>query len=247
MKVLKVALLLLLFLQVTSCKKPENRSCWKGAGSSISKIIVLPEFQQMEIHQRLKIELIQDSVSFMEVIAGENLVNFIDWKVVDGKLEIWNRNKCPFLRYKNDEPTLKIHFTVLSKLIYWGSELLTSKDTIQTNHLDVLMNDGAGDLDLTVLANSINVVNPHGFSNISLGGTCNFLRLDIDGYGRFDARQMQVTDSISLMYASNGISYLSANQVKLKAELSSTGDIWYYGQPSVIEKIRYSSGDLIQK
>lgn len=247
MKVLKVALLLLLFLQVTSCKKPENRSCWKGAGSSISKIIVLPDFQQMEIHQRLKIELIQDSVSYMEVIAGENLVNFIDWKVVDGKLEIWNRNKCPFLRYKNDEFTLKIHFTVLSKLIYWGSELLTSKDTIQTNHLDVLMNDGAGDLDLTVLANSINVVNPHGFSNISLGGTCGFLRLDIDGYGRFDARQMQVTDSISLMYASNGISYLSANQVKLKAELSSTGDIWYYGQPSVIEKIRYSSGDLIQK
>lgn len=247
MKVLKVALLLLLFLQVTSCKKPENRSCWKGAGSSISKIIVLPEFQQMEIHQRLKIELIQDSVSFMEVIAGENLVNFIDWKVVDGKLEIWNRNKCPFLRYKNDELTLKIHFSALSKLIYWGSELLTSKDTIQTNHLDVLMNDGAGDLNLTVVANSINVVNPHGFSNISLGGTCNFLRLDIDGYGRFDARQMQVTDSISLMYASNGISYLSANQVKLKAELSSTGDIWYYGQPSVIEKIRYSSGDLIQK
>ncbi|MEN9987483.1 MAG: hypothetical protein RLZZ585_522 [Bacteroidota bacterium] len=247
MKVLKVTVMLLFFLQLTSCKKPENRSCWKGAGSPISKIIVLPNFQQMEIHQRLKIELIQDSVSFMEVIAGENLVNFIDWTVVDGKLEIWNLNKCPFLRYKNDEVTLKIHFTVLSKLIYWGSELLTNEDTIQTNHLDVLMNDGAGDLDLTVIANSINVVNPHGFSNISLGGTCDFLRLDIDGYGRFDARQMQVTDSISLMYASNGISYLSANQVKLKAELSSSGDIWYYGQPLLIKKIRYSSGDLIQK
>jgi hypothetical protein len=183
----------------------------------------------------------------MEVIAGENLVNFIDWTVVDGKLEIWNRNKCPFLRYKKDGVTLKIHFSALSKLIYWGSELLTNKDTIQTNHLDVLMNDGAGDLDLTVEANSINVVNPHGFSNIALGGMCNFLRLDIDGYGRFDARQMLVSDSISVMYASNGISYLTANQVKLKAELSSTGDIWYYGQPSVIDKLRYSTGDLIQK
>jgi hypothetical protein len=247
MKVLKVALILIFFFQVTSCKKPENRSCSKGAGSSISKIISLPDFQQIEIHQRLKIELIQDTVSFMEVTAGENLVNFIDWTIVDGKLEIWNRNKCPFLRYKKDDLTLKIHFTALSKLIYWGSELLTSKDTIQTNHLDVLMNDGAGDLDLTVIANSINVVNPHGFSNISLGGTCDFLRLDIDGYGRFDTRQMLVSDSISVMYASNGISYLTTNQVKLKAELSSTGDIWFYGQPSVIHKMRYSTGDLIQK
>jgi len=58
---------------------------------------------------------------------------------------------------------------------------------------------------------------------------------------------MLVSDSISVMYASNGISYLTANQVKLKAELSSTGDIWYYGQPSVIDKLRYSTGDLIQK
>ena len=138
MKVVKFALMLLFFLQVTSCKKPENRSCSKGTGSSMSKIISLPDFQQMEIHQRLKIELIQDTVSFMEVIAGENLVNFIDWTVVDGKLEIWNRNKCPFLRYKTGDVLVKIHFTQLSKLIYWGSELLTNTDTIQTNHLDVL-------------------------------------------------------------------------------------------------------------
>jgi hypothetical protein len=247
MKVLKVAFLMLFFFQMTSCKKPENRSCSKWAGNSISKIIALPDFQQIEIHQRLKIELIQDTVSFMEVIAGENLVNFIDWTIVDGKLEIWNRNKCPFLRYKKDEILLKIHFKELSMLIYWGSEQLSNKDTIQSNHLDVLMNDGAGDLDLTVVANSINVANPHGFANISLGGTCDFLRLDIDGYGRFDARQMLVSDSISVMYASNGISYLTANQIKLKAELSSAGDIWFYGQPSVIHKMRYSTGDLIQQ
>jgi hypothetical protein len=49
------------------------------------------------------------------------------------------------------------------------------------------------------------------------------------------------------MYASNGISYLRANQLKLKAELSSSGDIWYYGVPTAIHKIRYGSGDLIQK
>jgi hypothetical protein len=69
----------------------------------------------------------------------------------------------------------------------------------------------------------------------------------MDGYGTFDARQMLVSDSISVMYASNGISYLRANQLKLKAELSSSGDIWYYGIPTMTYKIRYGSGDLIQK
>ena len=243
----KITSFLCVLIVFTSCKKPENRSCSKGTGEQISKIIAVPDFQQMEIHQRLKIELVQDTSSYLEIVAGKNLVNFIDWTVVDGKLEIWNRNKCPFLRYKTGDVLVKIHFTQLSKLIYWGSELLTNTDTIQTNHLDVLMNDGAGDLELQVVANSINVVNPHGFSNISIGGTCGFLRLDMDGYGTFDARQMLVSDSISVMYASNGISYLRANQLKLKAELSSSGDIWYYGIPTMTYKIRYGSGDLIQK
>lgn len=247
MKAIKTLLLLVLFFQASSCKKAENRSCLKTAGKQITKIIPLSEFNEMELHQRLKIELIPDTSSFLEIVAGENLVNFIDWSITDSKLEIWNRNKCPYLRYKNGDVTLRIHFVELSKLIYWGSELLTNTDTIQTNHLDVLMNDGAGDLNLNVLANSINIQNPHGFANLFLKGSCNYLRLDIDGNGCFDARGMQVQDSISVMYASNGRSFLSTNQLKIKAELSNSGDIWAYGVPSIIQKVRYATGDLIFK
>ena len=217
MKLISVGCVILFTILFTSCKKAENRTCWKTAGKQITKIIPLSEFHEMELHQRLKIELIQDTSSYLEIIAGENLVNFIDWSITDSKLEIWNLNKCPFLRYKNGDVTLKIHFVTLSKLIYWGSELLTNADTIHSNHLDVLMNDGAGDLSLTVLSNTINIQNPHGFANLFLKGACNYLRLDIDGNGCFDAREMQVVDSISVMYASNGRSFLSTNQLKIKA------------------------------
>ena len=247
MKLLKIGFLFLLFLQIMSCKKPENRSCWKGTGKVVTKNIPLASFQTLELHQRLNIVLVQDSLEFLEIEAGENLQNFIDWSIVNGKLEIWNQNKCAYLRYKTGDVKVTIHFKSLAKLIYWGSELLVSSDTIQTDYLYIMMNDGAGDLDLRVHANTINVLNPHGFSNISIGGTCGFLRLDMDGYGTFDARQMLVSDSISVMYASNGISYLRANQLKLKAELSSSGDIWYYGIPAAIQKIRYGTGDLIHQ
>lgn len=247
MKLIYVGFFILFSLQLSSCKKAENRSCWKSAGKQITKIIPLSEFHEMELHQRLKIELIQDTSSYLEIVAGENLVNFIDWSITDSKLEIWNRNKCPFLRYKNGDVTLKIHFVELSKLIYWGSELLTNADTIHANDLNVLMNDGAGDLSLNVLANTINIQNPHGFANLFLKGSCNYLRLDIDGNGCFDTRSMHVQDSISVMYASNGLSFLSADQVKIKAELSNSGDIWAYGVPSSIQKVRYSTGDLIFK
>jgi hypothetical protein len=40
---------------------------------------------------------------------------------------------------------------------------------------------------------------------------------------------------------------MSVDQLKIKAELSNSGDIWAYGVPSSIQKVRYSSGDLILK
>jgi hypothetical protein len=247
MSAVKSLLLFVLFFQVSSCKKAENRSCLKTAGNKITKIIPLPSFHKMELHQGMKIELIQDTADFLEIVSGENLVNFIDWTVTDAKLEVWNNNKCPYLRYKNGDVTLKIHFIALSALTYWGSELLTNVDAIHTNHLDVLMNDGAGDLSLNILANTINIQNPHGFANLFLKGSCSYLRLDFDGNGCFDTRNMLVDDSISVMYASNGKSFLSVDQLKIKAELSNSGDIWAYGVPSIIQKVRYSTGDLILK
>jgi len=234
-------------LFATACKKPENRACWKGTGKVVTQYISLPSFQSMELHQRLNIVLVQDSLDFLEIEAGENLQNFIDWSVVDGKLEIWNQNKCSYLRYKTGDVKIIIHFKSLANLIYWGSELLVSRDTIQADYLDVLMNDGAGDLDLNIHANVINVVNPHGFSSIYIAGFCHFLRLDIDGYGTFDTRDLQVTDSIAVMYASNGTSFLDAQNVKIKAELSSSGNVMYEGLPTLIQKIRYGTGDLIHQ
>lgn len=243
---IKCAVIISLVL-VSSCKKPENRACWKGTGQIVTKIISLPSFESMELHQRLHIELVQDSMEFLEIQAGENLQQFIEWSVVDGKLEIWNKNKCVYLRYKTGDVKVVIHFKSLKKLTYWGSEFLSCSDTIQADYLDVLMNDGAGDLDLTVQANAFNVVNPHGFSNIAVHGSCKFLRLDIDGYGTFDTRDLKVNDSIAVMYASNGTSHLDANNIKIKAELSSSGNVMYQGTPSEILKMRYSTGDLIHQ
>ena len=74
-------LCIIVLLFVTACKKPENRSCFKGTGKVVTQYISLPSFQSMELHQRLNIVLVQDSLDFLEIAAGENLQNFIDWSV----------------------------------------------------------------------------------------------------------------------------------------------------------------------
>jgi hypothetical protein len=71
--------------------------------------------------------------------------------------------------------------------------------------------------------------------------------LDIDGYGTFDTRDLKVNDSIAVMYASNGTSFLDADNIKIKAELSSSGNVLYQGMPTLIQKSRYGTGDLIHQ
>ena len=59
-----------------SCKKPSDRSCYKMTGDNINKIIPLGSFSQLDLGPYIQYELIQDSTNFIEINAGENLVNF---------------------------------------------------------------------------------------------------------------------------------------------------------------------------
>ena len=93
-----------------SCKKEEDRSCFKTTGSIIDKIIPLGSFSKIHLGPYIQYELIQDTMNFIEISAGENIINFISSDIEDGKLLIENNNKCRFLRYKKEKVIAKIHF-----------------------------------------------------------------------------------------------------------------------------------------
>ena len=86
----------LVLLFFSSCKKQADRSCFKITGSIIDKIIPLGSFTQLDLGPNIHYELIKDTANFIEISAGENLVNFISSDIEAGKLIIKNNNKCRF-------------------------------------------------------------------------------------------------------------------------------------------------------
>ncbi|NCA21131.1 MAG: hypothetical protein EBS86_08345, partial [Crocinitomicaceae bacterium] len=74
-----------------------------------------------------------------------------------------------------------------------------------------------------------------------------FFRVDIDGSGYFDTRELQVQDSISILSISPILSKINAENCKLKVELNGEGDLWYYGIPTILLKNEYSNGRVINK
>ena len=232
-----------------SCKKPSDRSCYKMTGDNINKIIPLGSFTKIDLGPYIQYELIQDTINFIEISAGEDIINFISSDIEEGKLVIENNNKCRFLRYKKEKVTAKIHFTTLNSIFYHGSEPLISKDTLDFSATTLTLdaNETSGSINLKLKAKTIYLNNSYGTPDIELAGTCDFFTIDISANGTFSANNLFVKDSIYLRSASSLYSELQSTNCKLKAELSGIGDVGYFGIPSGILTNYYNSGRLIDK
>ena len=232
-----------------SCKKEEDRSCFKTTGSLIDKIFSLGSFSQLDLGPYIQYELIQDTINFIEISSGENIINFILSDIEGEKLILKNNNKCRFLRYKKEKVTAKIHFKTLNSIFYHGSEPLISKDTLDFSETTLTLNanETSGSINLKLKAKTIYLNNSNGTPDIELSGSCNFFTIDFSANGTFLAKNLFVKDSIYLHYASSLYSELKSSNCKLKAELSGIGDVGYFGVPSIILTNYYNSGRLIDK
>ena len=232
-----------------SCKKPSDRSCYKMTGDIINKIIPLGSFTKIDLGPYIQYELIQDTINFIEINAGENLINFISSDIEGEKLTLKNNNKCRFLRYKKEKVTAKIHFTTLNSIFYHGSEPLISKDTLDFSATTLTLdaNETSGSINLKLKAKTIYLNNSNGTPDIELSGSCDFFSIDISANGTFSVKNLFVKDAIYLQYSSSLYSELQSSNCKLKAELSGIGNVGYFGIPSGILTNYYNSGRLIDK
>jgi len=233
---------------ISSCKKAEDRSCWKSAGKSSDTIIYVNNFSKLSLNENMSFELIQDSINSIHVNGGKNLISQIQVQQnSDGSIDIKNLNKCNFLRYKNDKIIVKIHFKSLNYLAYRGTETLTSKDTLHFSNFQFFMNDGAGSIDLKLnVTNSLLGYISHGAGDFKLEGIADKATLNIMTQGSCDTRHLKIQNSISIVSNANAPCFISAENANLKAEISGQGNIYYIGNPTSITTHLFGIGKLIK-
>ena len=242
-------LIITLFLcSLYSCKPPNERNCFKGAGESDSLIVELPHFSKLVLDEHMTFVLVQDTVEKVRIYGGENLLNHIVLNTDNTEeIIISNENRCRFLRYKNNEILVYIHFIHLDELIYNGSETLSNDGILQLDDIQITTTGAAGSINLNLTANEIYNYNELGWPDITLSGSCDFLRSEILGNMYINSKNLLVNESINYISRAGTLSNINADGCELKVELSGTGDLWYYGLPLSIDKKEYNSGKLIDK
>ena len=236
--------LLVLIALVISCKKPEQRACFKKSGELSSRIYEFGSFNQLHLKEHLTYKLVQDSTNKVLVRGGSNLLNFVEVMGENGVLTIENKNRCNYLR-SYEIPEVEIHYTKLINILFEGTERLYNEDTLITDYLTLTLRDGAGHMELNVKAIDVNAINTHGWGRLTLKGETQSLRANLMGDGKFDFSQVTAINQIKLITSSSVDQRVNAAGIPLHVELNGVGNVYYYGLPSVINTVQYGKGKLI--
>lgn len=232
-------------LILVSCKKSEDRACWKSTGEETSVEMQLDPFSKVFFHEHIEYVLVQDSVEKIIITGGKNLVNFIKVDFVDGFLDVKNENKCFFLRSYKKKIRAEIHFKQINEIIFEGTEPLTNQGLLEFNWLNILIRDGAGSVKLNFKAESIFATISHGWGDFTFTGHTKQANFNIRSNGFCDTYGLTVVDSLTVVSNTQGITKINANGVKLKAQIDTGGDIYYKGTPFSVKLNQYGEGQLI--
>lgn len=232
-------------LIVVSCKKSEDRACWKSTGEETSVEMQIDPFSKVFFHEHIEYVLVQDSVEKIIITGGKNLVNFIKVDFVDGFLDVKNENKCFFLRSYKKKIRAEIHFKQINEIIFEGTEPLTNQGLLEFNWLNILIRDGAGSVKLNFNAESIFATISHGWGDFTFTGHAKQANFNIRSNGFCDTYGLTVADSLTVVSNTQGFTKINANGVKLKAQIDTGGDIFYKGTPFSVKLNQYGEGQLI--
>jgi hypothetical protein len=216
------------------CKPPEERTCFKGSGDLLRKRISLPEFSSIEIKDRIRVILIQDSMNYAVVETGSGLIQNIETEVRGNRLFVDDHNDCDFLRSFTYPVNVFIHFRKIDTFWYYGAGSVYCQDTIRVDSLSLNCQEATGMTEFLVRTKKLYVNLHTGVSEYVVSGKSEELYV----YSRGTAPVRTENTSANFVWANNysALPFYIRPLKQLIALIQYKGDIVYFGSPAEIEE-----------
>jgi len=240
------AILSLMFL--ISCNGDNVPDCFQNSGDIIEKSIVVEAFSAITVFERIEMIVKETPEYSVKIQTGEFLMSDIDVKVENGRLLLRNNNSCNLTR---DYGITKITVTTpnlteirsstglpirSAGVLNYETLRLVSEDYKEEYHTN-------GIFELEVNATQL-FFTMNGLSSAFISGTTTNLNIYYAaGDSRFEGRNL-VADNVTIYH--RGTNDITVNpQLKLKANLVSTGNVISINTPPNIELQEQYTGRVI--
>jgi hypothetical protein len=236
---------LILTLALISCKKPNERQCLKFKGDLINKRVEISPFETLKIYDYIEVELVQDTINFLELIGGQNEISFISVNRVDKELILLNENKCRWLRSGKEKPKVIVHFVNISKIEQWGSEPLKTVNSITVPSLQLVFMEVTCDAKIELDVVDLVVSLEPGFTLLQLKGEADNFKVVCKKSCQVNSELLKVNNNLVFLNYGNSDSYISAPANNMKVQINYSSNIFYKGTPTNIDLDEFSTGRLI--
>lgn len=241
-----LTILFLTFVLVSACKKPEERTCFKFSGKIDSLDIQVESFNELNLGKRLNYNLVPDTINFIRIKGGSNLLRLVSHEVNQGILYIENQNRCDFLRDFSEILEVEIHFVHLNRVEGRISHNLNSLDTIRGTYFNLSLTGASGYANLLVNTEFINGFANDGNADYTFSGVTKYAHIQAHSNGFADARPLKVTEVLEVTSRSNRSIFCHAEGISLIVNIERTGSVYYTGNPSSIVLNKTGTGNLVK-
>ena len=240
-----IRIILISAVFLIGCKKPNDRSCFKRAGKTVSEIRELPNKKVINIFDDADVILIQDSLNYIEVESHYNLDSFIETNSIDTAIEIRNLNRCNFIRSKDIENTVIIHYSSIEILNLYGTGKITFMGEIIQNNLEINSYNSRSELTLNISCHRLVCSFIEGSVNANISGSSDSTYLFQSKYSIVDASHL-TNSYLHFSNKSTGDGHAGPT-ASLAVELLDVGNIYYLGNPTLTVLADIGLGNVISE
>lgn len=244
-KIIYICLSVLLF----ACDSENANDCFQKSGRIITEEIIVPTFTKIKVNRDVELILKEGVTQKVIVETGENLLNDVEFSVVNERLEITENNTCNFVREYN---ITKVYVTSpnITEVISSTQFKISSDGVLNYPDLDVLSEDyndtsiiAVGDINLNLNTQNLKVVG-NNLTTFKFSGTTENLNITFAaGDGKLKAANL-IANNITVYH--RGTNTIIVNpQLELTGALVSTGNLISKNHPPLVDVEELYTGRLI--
>ncbi len=235
-----ICVVTLLMLSVTVSAQWGKKKI-KGNGNVVTLERSVGEYDQIASAGWFDIVLVDGKEGALTIKGEENLLEYIETKVKNGKLVIKQEQGVNLQSSRQGNGiVVTIPVEEISAVSLAGSGDVMSKTTLKTATFKATL-AGSGDVDLAVATDEFKA-SLSGSGDMVLSGSTRYFGVSVAGSGDISAFDLEA-DIVEANIAGSADLKVTANQ-EIKARVSGSGDITYKGNPSKIDSKASGSGDI---
>lgn len=241
----KSTLIFSLVVLFFSCKKAEDRTCYKSYGNLIEKEIPLDSVSKFMLYKNITYHIYQDTLRKLIVRTGDNMVNHIAVENDGTVVTIKNENHCNFWRDFDKKTIVEIHYPFYKEIYSEANDSLIFKNTIVGDYLEVEQNLGGAAVLLDVDVYHIVMIASGGVGTYVLSGNTNYADLRVQSNGAGDASQLK-SNYLYVYSNTTGDLTVDADSTEFTVDIRGTGNVLYSGTPDSLSYVKSGDGGLIK-